>query len=197
MIVAIILAAGRSERIGRTKALLPCGDTHFLGTILDTLAASRVDDVRVVIGRDADEIRKAAGVPQAKLLVNPDPDSGMLSSVQCGIRSLPRGTRGFLIWPVDHPLVKAETIDRLVEGLFRGSPSIVLPLHQDRRGHPVLFSAELAMELMEAPASEGARSVVHAHDDDRVELPVDDPGVITDIDTPEAYAAAFGTPLLH
>jgi molybdenum cofactor cytidylyltransferase len=116
----------------------------------------------------------------------------MLTSVQCGIRSLPRGTRGFLIWPVDHPLVAVKTVDSLLGELSGGDPAVVLPVHHGRRGHPVLFAAALALELMEAPASEGARAVVRAHRRDRVEVPVDDPGVITDIDTPEAYAAAFG-----
>jgi CTP:molybdopterin cytidylyltransferase MocA len=180
--------------MGRPKPLLPCGPTTFLGAILDTLAASRVDEFRVVLGHAGDRIRAATGLPADRLRFNPDHDAGMLSSVQCGIRSLPPETRGFLIWPVDHPLVTTETIDLLLDRQARGDPAIVLPVHRGRRGHPVLFAAALAAELMEAPASEGARAVVHAHREDRIEVPVDDPGVITDIDTPEAYRAAFGNP---
>jgi len=194
VIVGIVLAAGRSERMGSPKPLLLCGRTNFLGAILDTLAASRVDDVRVILGHAEDEIRRAMGLPDELFRLNPDHGTGMLSSVQCGVRSLPRETRGFLIWPVDHPLVKVETVDLLLEEQSRGDPAVVLPVHRGRRGHPVLFAAALAIELMEAPASEGARAVVRAHDDDRLEMPVDDPGVIADIDTPEAYAAAFGAP---
>jgi len=195
VIVGIVLAAGRSERIGSPKPLLPCGHTTFLGAILDTLAASRVDDVRVILGHAEDRVRAATGLPDELFRFNPDHASGMLSSVQCGIRSLPRQTRGFLIWPVDHPLVKTETVDLLLERQSRANPALVLPVHDGRRGHPVLFDAGLAMELMEAPASEGARAVVRTHREDRIEVPVDDPGVITDIDTPEAYEAAFGAPL--
>jgi len=194
VIVAIVLAAGRSERMGTLKPLLPCWGTNFLGAVLDTVAASGVDDVRVVLGHRADEVRSATGLPDAIFRYNPDHDAGMLTSIQCGIRSLPRRTRGFLIWPVDHPLVRVETIDALLGALLRDGPALVLPVHDGRRGHPVLFAAALAMELMEAPISDGARAVVRAHRSDRIEVPVDDPGVITDIDTPEAYAAAFGAP---
>jgi CTP:molybdopterin cytidylyltransferase MocA len=194
VIVGIVLAAGRSERMGTLKPLLPCGRTNFLGAVLDTLAASGVDDVRVILGHGAQEVRSATALREELFRYNPDHAAGMLTSVQCGIRSLPRGTRGFLIWPVDHPLVTAETVDSLLLELSRGEPAVVLPVHHGRRGHPVLFAADLAMELMEAPASEGARAVVRAHRRDRIEVEVDDPGVVTDIDTPEAYAAAFGAP---
>jgi CTP:molybdopterin cytidylyltransferase MocA len=194
VIVGIVLAAGRSERMGKLKPLLPCGRTTFLGAILDTLAASAADDVRVILGHGADEVRSATGLPDELFRYNPDHAAGMLTSVQCGIRSLPRSTLGFLIWPVDHPLVTVETVDLLLGELSRGDPAVVLPVHGGQRGHPVLFAAALAVELMEAPASEGARAVVRAHRSDRIEVPVEDPGVITDIDTPEAYAAAFGAP---
>jgi molybdenum cofactor cytidylyltransferase len=194
LIVGVVLAAGRSERIGSPKPLLRCGSTTFLGAIFDTLSASRADDVRVVLGHGADEVRAATGLPDEIFTFNPDHESGMLSSVQRGIRALPRETRGFLLWPVDHPLVKVETVDRLVDEFLRTTAAVTLPLHEGRRGHPVLFSVALAEELMAAPASRGARAVVRAHASDRIEVPVGDPGVVADIDTKEAYEAAFGKP---
>lgn len=193
MITAVILAAGRSERMGdRPKPLLPCGETTFLGAILDTLAASRVDQVRVVLGHRAEEVRDALGLPEDVYTVNLLYDSGMLSSVQCGIRALPPETTAFLLWPVDHPLVQSTTVGRLVERFEAEDRPIVLPVHDGRRGHPVLFAARLAPELMQAPESLGARAVVRAHAKEVLEVPVGDPGVVTDIDTPEAYRSAFG-----
>lgn len=194
MIVAVILAAGRSERMHRPKPLLPCGDTTFLGRILETLGESRVDRVQVVLGHRSEEVRGSLGQAAADFTVNESYDAGMLSSIQCGVRQLPRETRGFLIWPVDHPLVRVATVDRLIDEFFRGDASLVLPVHDGRRGHPVLFSSRLAMELMDAPPGRGARAVVHAHAEDRLEIPVDDGGVVTDIDTPRAYADVFGHP---
>ena len=195
MIVAIVLAAGRSERLGRSKPLAPCRDTTFLGAVLSTVSASLVDGVRVVLGHEADRVRTAMALPDDVVTVNLDHESGMLSSVQCGIAALPAEAEAFLIWPVDHPLVRTETVDALVRELTRTRAAVVLPVHGKRRGHPVVFAASLAAELMAAPVSRGARSVVRAHVDDRVELRVDDDGVVTDIDTPEAYLKSFGRPL--
>jgi molybdenum cofactor cytidylyltransferase len=193
MVAALVLAAGRSRRFGKLlKPLLRCGGTSFLGAILDTLASSRVDDVRVVLGHEADRVIDAVAVPREMLTINAGYESGMLSSMQHGIRALPQETKAFLLWPVDHPLVRVETVDRLVDEFVRRGRPLVLPLHAGRRGHPVLFSAALTRELMEAPPTTGARAVVHAHAADRVEVAVDDPGVIADIDNPAAYARAFG-----
>jgi molybdenum cofactor cytidylyltransferase len=195
MIAAVVLAAGRSERMGRPKPLLPCGERSFLQSILDTVDASAVDVVRVVLGHAAGKIRDALALPDGIVAVNDHYDQGMLSSVQCGIRLLPLATRAFLLWPVDHPLVRVETVNALVEAHLSQDPPIALPLYAGRRGHPVLFSARLAAELMEAPPTQGARAVVHAHAADLAEIPVEDPGVVTDIDTPDAYESAFGRPL--
>jgi CTP:molybdopterin cytidylyltransferase MocA len=193
-IAAVVLAAGRSERFGRLKPLLPAGATTFLGAILDTLATCRVDEVRVVLGHGAEEVKTALGLPEAVYTVNLNYDAGMLSSVRAGIHALPPDLAGFFLWPVDHPLVRAATIDLLVDAFAnRGSP-IVLPSHHGRRGHPVLFGAGLAPELVASADSVGARQVVHAHASEVLEVPVEDSGVVTDIDTPQAYEEAFGRP---
>ncbi len=194
MIVAVVLAAGRSDRFGRPKALLPCDGDTFLERILRTLRESLVDEPRIVLGHEAQRIRARLNLPPQVCVENPDHGSGMLSSVQCGIRALPQETTAFLLWPVDHPLVRADTVDRLVDAFSRRRPPIVVPLHAGRQGHPTLFRADLALDLMEAPADRGARAVVHAHDD-RLGLEVEDPGVVTNINDAQAYERAFGRPL--
>lgn len=196
MIGAIVLAAGKSERMGRPKPLLPCGGSTFLGAILETLARTQTGIVRVVLGYGADEIRRAAGLPRDIVAINSAPERGMLSSMLCGIAALPSGTSAFLVWPVDHPLVEAATVDRLILAFEASQAPLAVPVHEGRRGHPALFSLRLAPELEAAPESEGARTVVRAHASDLVEVQVDDAGVLTGIDTPEAYAAAFGQPLV-
>ena len=194
MIGAIVLAAGRSERMGRPKPLLPCRGTTFLGAVLDTLGRTRAGAIRVVLGRGAEAIRKAAGLPDDLVVVNPTPERGMLSSLHLGIAALPPGVRAFLVWPVDHPLVEAETVDRLIAALEASGAPLAVPVHAGRRGHPALLSMGIAPEIETAPETEGARAVVRAHASDLVEVAVDDAGVVTGIDTPEAYAAAFGHP---
>lgn len=196
MITAIVLAAGKSERIGRPKSLLPTSDgTPFVAAILETMTATRVDEVRVVVGHQAEQVIDLGGLVRHVIVHHREFERGMLSSVQAGVRALPRGTTAFLLWPVDLPLVRAETVDRLITAWEGSRPPVVVPVHHGKRGHPVLFSASLGAELLRAPEGEGARAVVHAHEKGLVEVEVDDPAILTDIDTPQAYRKAFGRDL--
>jgi molybdenum cofactor cytidylyltransferase len=194
LIVAIVLAAGRSERMAQAKPLLRCGDTTFLGAILDTLSSTRVADVRVVLGHASETVLSELGLPADIFTVNLDYESGMLSSVRAGVRALPAEASGFLVWPVDHPLVQSGTVTALLDAFDRSTRPIVLPALAGKRGHPVLFAARLAAEVLAASDSVGLQQVVHAHADEVMELAVEDGGILADIDTPEAYTAAFGRP---
>lgn len=196
MITAIILAAGKSERIGRPKPLLPTADgTPFLAAILETMTGTAVDEVRVVVGHEAEQVIDLGGLVRHVIVHNREFERGMLSSVQAGIRALPPGTTAFLVWPVDQPLVRADTVDRIIDAWKRRHALVVVPTRQGKRGHPTLFSAKLSAELLRAPEDEGARAVVHAHEKSLVEVEVDDPGILTDIDTPQEYRKAFGRDL--
>ena len=189
MIGAIVLAAGASSRMGRPKALLTIepGGPNFVSAIEDTLRASGIPTWRVVV---------APGfAPKAdRTVVNPDPSVGMLSSVQCGLRSFGEALDAAFVWPIDHPLVRPETIVAMIAAFKEREAPIVVPTYGGRRGHPVLFAARVFPELYAADPSRGARVVVHAHDD-RLELPVTDRGVTHDIDTPDDYERVFGRPL--
>jgi len=186
----VVLAAGRSERMGRPKALLPCGSggESFLARIRATLRQAGIDEVRVVL---SPALFGAAGVEDGEKVVNPD-EGPMLVSVRLGLQALPHGVQAVLLWPVDHPLVSRRTVTQLVEARRRRNALLAAPIHGGHRGHPVLFSAALIPDLLGAPDNEGARAVVHAYQDDLLRVPVDDIGVLADIDTPEAYRAAFG-----
>lgn len=196
MITVIILAAGKSERIGRPKALLPTGDgTPFLAAIMETMTGTAVDEVRVVVGHEAEQVIDIGGLVRHVIVHNREFERGMLSSVQAGIRALPPGTTAFLVWPVDQPLVRADTVDRIIDAWKGQDAPVVVPTRHGKRGHPTLFSAKLSAELLRAPEDEGARAVVHAHEKNLVEVEVDDPGILTDIDTPQEYRKAFGRDL--
>lgn len=196
MITAIVLAAGKSVRIGRPKALLPTPDgTPFLAVILDTMTGTAVDEVRVVVGHAAQQVIDMGGLVRHVVVHNRDYERGMLSSVQAGVRALPPGTTAFLIWPVDQPLVRGDTVDRIIAAWKEGHAPVVIPVYAGKRGHPTLFSAKLSNEMLRAPDDEGARAVVRAHAKTLVEVEVDDPGILTDIDTLQAYRKAFGRDL--
>ena len=184
-----MLAAGASSRMGRPKATLTVGPSGrtFVGAIVETLVAAEVTAVRVVVSPELDGL-----TPDG--VANPDPSAGMLSSVQCGLRAFRQPIDAVFVWPVDHPLVTRLTVAAMIGAFRDGNPPVVVPTFEGRRGHPVLFSARLIPELLAADPSRGAREVVHAHGD-RVELPVDDRGVIEDIDTPDDYARLFGVTL--
>jgi molybdenum cofactor cytidylyltransferase len=186
MIGAIVLAAGSSSRMGRSKAQLPAGPDggSFVDTITRTLASAGISEVKIVVA-------PGHPAPPRQAVVNSDPSAGMLSSVQCGLRALPESVDAVLVWPVDHPLVKRNTVVAIVAAAKTTGAPVVVPTRSGKRGHPVLFAARVFSELLAADPTLGARSVVHAHDD-RLELPVEDVGVVCDIDTPEDYARAFG-----
>jgi molybdenum cofactor cytidylyltransferase len=184
MISAIVLAAGKSERMGRPKALLPLRGKTFLENILAAISSSPVEETCVVVGHHRDEIERHV-VPPARIIFNPDYEQGMITSLQAGISSLPSRTSGALLFLVDHPLVDSETIALLVRKV--GADRIVLPTFEGRRGHPVLFGSAILQEILGLSAVQGANIVVHKDPDRIVEVSVNSPGILVDVDTPEDF----------
>jgi len=190
-VAGIVPCAGRSERMGTSKALLDAGGRSFLAAVVGALFGGGCDPVVVVVGPDQeDEVRraKAAG---AIVLENPDPGDGPVTSLRLALSALGSEVDGVAYLPVDHPLVTPETVAALRETFLAGDAPLVLPTVQGRRGHPAFFRRTLFADLSDPSLAEGARSVVHAHLDRAELVEVDDAGAVTDIDTPEAYRAAF------
>jgi molybdenum cofactor cytidylyltransferase len=196
MVPAVILAAGYSSRMGRDKALLPLpGGGCFVTRLVATFLAAGCDDVTVVAGATARQI--AAAVADARLpvrvVVNPDPARGQLSSLHVALAALPMPPPlALLVAPVDLPLIAVETVRTIVEAWSRSRAPIVRPALGPRHGHPVLFDARVFPELRAAPLSAGARVVVRAHADAAQDVDVADPGAYDDIDTPEDYLRVLG-----
>jgi molybdenum cofactor cytidylyltransferase len=192
VIPAIVLAAGKSSRMGAPKATLalPGGDT-FLTRIVRTFAAASVEDVVVVVGHDADAIVASfANVDvHARFVENPDYEQGQLSSLQTAIRLLEPDNEceGMLVHLVDHPYIDPDLVRVMLQRFAEVRPLIVVPRHQGKRGHPVLFSRGLFAELLAAPLEEGAKAVVNAHAGETLEIDTDEVGITLDIDTPELY----------
>src|SRR5437016_13623100 len=112
MISAIVLAAGKSERMGRPKALLAFRGRTFLENILDTISRSSIAHASIVVGHHRREIESA--VRNASMVFNPDYEQGMVTSLQTGIRALPPDSIGAFLFLVDHPVVEAETIEAMI-----------------------------------------------------------------------------------
>jgi len=188
----MILAAGESSRMGRDKALLDYRGSTFLNHLI-SLFLPRLSAVVVVLGHNAPAIRAAIAADPAaesadlRVVINDRYRLGMLSSLQAGIRALPPGAPGALFTLVDHPAVQESTLDRLIESFARGGAPLVIPRYQAKRGHPVAASRAILEEILALPAEASAKDVIHTHHPEARFLDVDDPGVITDVDSPPEY----------
>jgi molybdenum cofactor cytidylyltransferase len=192
MIVAVILSAGESSRMGRPKALLPIDGVRFIEKIVTSLQSTRIEKTIVVLGHNAEEMWQKIGDLPVAILVNHDYEQGQLSSLQVAIRHLEsssegRPVDGILVHLVDHPYISPTLVDLMIDRFYETKKLIVVPRFQGRRGHPVIFSRALFSELLAAGTDQGAKPVVHAHRDDTLEIDTEDEGVLIDIDTPEEY----------
>jgi molybdenum cofactor cytidylyltransferase len=191
MIAGIVLAGGRSERMGRPKGTLRVGDETFLERAVRVLREGGCEDIVVVLGVDVPELvglTSGSGARAAR--------SGggleQIDSLRAGLRALPATVEAAVVMPVDHPLVEPGTVTTVIEKFRDRRAPLVRVCHGGRYGHPVLFAAVVFGELLSGALPDGARTVVRAHADDLVEVEVDDPGVLIDIDTPADYEEHLG-----
>ena len=194
MIPAIVLAAGRSTRMGRPKPTLPIGDDTFLTRIVRTFVDADVDDVVVVVGHEKDVVVRdfvRSGL-RARFVDNVDYASGQLSSILAGLQVVDRpGVDATLITLVDVPFVSAATVRAVVECFARTRAPLVRPTRGRAHGHPVLVARSLFDALRHADAKEGAKPIVRANASAAGDMPSDDDGAFIDIDTPEEYMQAL------
>ena len=191
MIPAVVLAAGRSSRMGRAKATLPLDATDtFLTRIVRTFLEAGVDDVVVVVGHEADAIVSsfsASGLP-ARFVVNHDYDRGQWSSLVAGLGVVDRpGVSATLMTLVDVPLVTADTVRAVIACYRRTHAPVVRPTSGSRHGHPMLVDRSLFAELRAADPAAGAKPVIRAHATAAGDIAIADEGAFRDIDTEEEY----------
>lgn len=172
--------------MGSPKALLPYRGKTFIEHLLEVTRHSRITITRIVVGAHAEDIRKSLHGHEDEIIVNAEWERGQLSSIQAGIRSLPAdNTSGMILCPVDHPIVSAALVAKLIAEFDANGKSIALPIFRGKRGHPLIFRASLYEELLAASPEVGARQVVWAHADDIAEVPTDEEGVILNLNDPE------------
>jgi molybdenum cofactor cytidylyltransferase len=186
-IADIVLAAGESRRMGQPKLLLPWGRTTVLGQVIKTLRQAGIEDVLVVTGAGREVVEQVAARHTARTVFNEAFASGeMLSSIQCGLRAQPPGTRAALICLGDQPQVREETVRRVCSAYRETEARLVIPSHRNRRGHPWLAARPLWEEFLALPASATPRTFLQAHSGD-VRYVQADASVLQDLDTPEEY----------
>lgn len=176
--------------MGTPKQLLPWGKTIILQQVIDNATASHLAQVILVLGSRAAEIAdKITLSPKTRIVINKDHLEGMSSSVICGIKNAPAGAEAFMLLLGDQPFITPAIIDRVLDEYQKSKPGIVIPVYNGKRGHPVIFSAKYKPELL-AIADNGAKAVVNNHPGDVLEIPLDAPEILTDIDTPQDYQKA-------
>ena len=191
-VAAVILAAGRSTRMGGpNKLLAELAGKPLVRTVTEQALASGASGVIVVTGHQAGEVEKALAGLKVKFVHNPDFAAGLASSVKTGIAAVPANADGAVVCLGDMPLIDARLIDRLIEAFApdRGD-LIAVPVSEGRRGNPVLWSRRFFTELMALDGDIGARHLIARHAEVVAEVPVEGHGAFLDIDTPEALAAA-------
>jgi molybdenum cofactor cytidylyltransferase len=189
-VAGLILAAGESRRMGFPKALLMWRGETFLDHLIGKLS-EHCTPVVVVLGARAEAVR--AGVRRgAVFVINADYQMGQLSSMQCGLRAVPEPAGGVLFTLVDHPNVSPSTVAGLLHMEEARVPLLRIPRYEGRRGHPIFFSAQLIPEFLALPPEAAARDVVLRHAAEIEYLDVPDPGILDDVDDPEAYRRITG-----
>jgi len=183
----IVLAAGESKRMGSPKMLLPWKGKTIIEQVVENALASYVSGVVLVLGAGSYGIKSITSRYDIIHCYNADYQSGMLSSVRCGLKALPDECSAVVVMPGDQPMIGADEINRVITARGRSGKGIVVPVYEGRRGHPLLIDSSYREEVMALPENEGLRALAARYPGDVFEAETDDPSVVRDIDTREDY----------
>ncbi|MFZ3208991.1 MAG: nucleotidyltransferase family protein [Geobacteraceae bacterium] len=183
-VAAILLAAGKSRRMGSCKQLLPLGESTVIVRCIMALVTGGVGEIVVVVSEEGNDVAEAVRSYPVRIVANPECDGDMASSVRTGRDALTKEAGGVIVSLCDYPLVSANTITSLIVQHGESPGSIITPCHQGRRGHPLLVPRDL---LDDMGKSQTLRDLLRSAPDRIRHLSVDDPGVLLDMDTPEEY----------
>jgi molybdenum cofactor cytidylyltransferase len=186
-IAGIILAAGFSRRMGMVKSLLPFGKSLLLDRVIENAHQSELVSVIVVLGHEAERIRKMINFKDSEIIFNPDYSMGQSSSLRVGLGAVPDDTDGAMFLLGDQPFVGTKIIDGLIRE-FREQPSnLIIPTYCGKRGNPVVAHRSIFHMIQGITGDTGARVLFHSLKEQIREVEVSDPGIHLDVDTIEDY----------
>jgi len=202
--LAILPAAGASNRMGRPKLLLPFRGRPLVAGVVDALRGGGVDAIVLVTSPQDEELRNWARTAGVAIAVNPDPQLGMLSSIREGIAALggaaALAARGetLLVAPADLPNLDSGTVEMLLARMAETGARLAVPVFHDKRGHPLVIAASLIPDIETLDAEIGLKQLRDRYESELLEVEVEDPGAVQDVDTPEDYRrAAFPIIIAH
>lgn len=184
---AILLAAGRSSRMGQLKGFLPWEGKPLIEWQITQLQQSLVSEIVVVLGYEADRYKQILQPYRVRSICNTDYDEGKTSSIVQGLKAISPQAEAILVAAVDQPL-REQTINRMIQHMSHTGKPIVIPVYEKKRGHPVLFSAILKEQLMQiSEKTQGLKNVIRTHNEHVSELHMDDPYVSHNFNRPSDY----------
>jgi molybdenum cofactor cytidylyltransferase len=186
-VAAIVLAAGRSTRMGvQNKLLADVGGTPMVRRVVEAALASKVRAVLVVTGHMAAEVAAVLAGLDVTLVANPDFATGLASSLKAGIQAVPEECDGALVLLGDMPRIAAGDLDRLIAAFVAAPESVVVPGHEGRQGNPVLWPRRYFPKLMQLEGDAGAKRLIAKHREQVREVEMGTSAIFADVDTPEA-----------
>jgi molybdenum cofactor cytidylyltransferase len=184
---AIVLAAGESSRMGTNKLLLPYKGKTIITVLINNIIQSEINGITVVLGAFRKEIEaELSGLPVTTCF-NRDYTKGMLSSVQCGFLNLPENTDAAMVFQGDQPLITTSVINRIISEYRSAGKGIAIPVYQGKRGHPVIINTKYSMAINHLNPGLTLRDLIHRNLQDVVEVDLQDPGILKDVDTRDDY----------
>ena len=184
---AVILAAGRSSRMGEAKQLLRLGEHTVLGQVLENVRGSGVKDIVLVLGHEAEKIRERISTENLNVVINESYQQGMGTSLGAGLAALPPGVDAALIILADQPFIRPKTLGLIMDQYKRSSAQIVIPTYKGFRGNPVLLDRSVFSEVMALTGDIGCRAIFGNHLEGIVKQPVEDIGILLDLDDKEDF----------
>jgi molybdenum cofactor cytidylyltransferase len=184
---AVILAAGESKRMGSPKMLLPFKGSTMLECVIANVIKSDVDEIIVVLGAEKEALIQLTGKWQIECCYNENYKEGMLSSVQCGFKNLPSSCKACLVFQGDQPLITSDTINTVINAYLSSEKGIVIPVYNNKRGHPILIDMKYRKDIDKLNRDKGLRSLTFKFPSDVLEVDSDEPGILRDFDTYDQY----------
>jgi len=191
MVAIILLAAGKSERMGENKLLLPLGRKLIIQHTLDNLMGSQAQQIIVVLGSKATEIKEAIGTRNVTTVLNPNYERGMSTSFSTGLKLLNNQVKFVLVALGDQPIITSQTYDRIITAATNSSHGLIVPTYHGKRGNPIAVSTTYKDELLKQNGDIGGRELLRVYQSDVLEVPVEDEGVVININTKDEYRKHF------